>query len=392
MKRFPKNFFWGTAVSSYQTEGNTIYADWWQWEKSHPPTDNSRCGNACDFWNRFETYIAQAAKLGSRAFRISFEWSRIQPSPSKFDEHALAQYQEIIQTIRSHNMEPIVTIWHFSLPQWFAELGGWTKAHNRGYWNAYCQTLRDWFGKDIKYWITLNEPSTYATGGYIIGQWPPGKRTILGFLAVLRNLIMAHKNAYAILKNSENKIGASLNLSHDEAIHPGSWLEQFILKILAHYSDWGFLSYICRQLDFLGINYYFHNQISWVPGKKRKRHIDKSDVSWDVCPHGLYQVIEKAYKQCRKPILVTENGVADSHDKIRPSFIYDHIAWLNEAYAKGIPIIGYLHWSLMDNVEWQRGKEPRFGLMEMDYDQLIATPRPSFYIFQNIIKTYTDRI
>jgi len=392
MKLFPKNFLWGTAISSYQTEGNTANADWWQWEKQHPPPDNSRCGSACDFWNRYETYIEHAAALGSRAFRISLEWSRIQPTPTTWDEHALSQYNEIIQTIKSHNMEPVITVWHFSLPQWFAKKGGWTRSYNRGYWNAYCEKLRDTLAKDVRYWVTLNEPGAYAAMGYLTGYWPPGKHSIFKFISTLHGLIQAHRNAYAILKNKGNHVGISLNLSHDELVHPANWGERFVEMILGHYSDWGFLSYVKNRIDFLGINYYFHNQISWIPGKQRKRHLDKSDLRWDVCPRGMYQVMVKAYAQCKKPIFITENGVADNHDTIRQSFIRDHIAWLHEAYKEGIPVIGYLHWSLMDNVEWQRGKQPRFGLMEMDYEHMTATPRPSFYLYQDIIKAYTERI
>jgi beta-glucosidase len=392
MKRFPKDFLWGTAISSYQTEGNTKNSDWWQWEKQHPPTDNSRCGLACDFWNKFEIYIAQAAALGSRALRLSLEWSRIQPTPEKFDKAALSQYQKIIQTIRRYKMEPIVTVWHFSLPQWFADRGGWTKTRNRAYWNAYCQTAQTALAKDVRYWITLNEPSAYAAQGYLIGGWPPGRHSLWDFLAVRRNLIRAHHNAYAILKKPDNLVGVSLNLSYDEIVHPDSFFEKIILAALTHYSDWGFLPYVRRALDFIGINYYFHNKISWRFWEGRKKHLDKSDIGWNVCPKGLSWVAARAYRLCPKPILITENGLADSHDDLRPAFIRDHIAWLNQAFNQGLPIIGYLHWSLMDNVEWQRGKQPRFGLMAMDYEHLTATPRPSFYAYQDIIKAYTDRL
>jgi beta-glucosidase len=391
MELFPKDFFWGTAISSYQTEGNTFKADWWDWERHHPPQDNSQCGQACDFWNRYEFYIAKAAELGSRAFRFSLEWSRIQPTPDTWDEHALSQYSEIIQTIKSHQMEPVVTLWHFSLPLWFAQLGGWTKAHNRGYWNAYCEKIKDTLGKEVNYWLTLNEPSGYAANGYLTGLWPPGKHSPWNFLATMRHLILAHKNAYAILKTPVNHISLSLNLSYDELVHPKNWLERLFLIAWQHYSDWGFLSYVKNKIDFLGINYYFHNQISLIPGQKRRRHLNKSDTDWDICPQGLYRVIKEAYQQCRQPIFITENGLADAYDSIRPSFIREHIQWLHEAYTQGLPIIGYLYWSLMDNVEWQRGKQPRFGLMAMDYENLMATPRPSYYFYQDIIRAYTDR-
>lgn len=389
MNRFPKSFLFGTATSSFQVEGDNIYSDWWFWEQKGKIKDKSRSGKICDFWNKYEYYLDFAKDLGSNAFRFSLEWARINPQENTWNEQALNHYDKIIKAVKARDMKPIVTLWHFTLPQWLSEKNGWLNKDSLGYWQQYVEKINKYFGKEIEYWLTLNEPSIYCYKGFLEGTWPPGKTNIINAFRTLNKLIRAHRVAFSVLKQKDNLIGIALNLPSYEIKDPWCIFNILIAKILTHYSDWGFLKYIKESIDFVGINYYFHNRFLCNPIKPINFSGENtSDLGWGIYPRGIYEVTKKTYQICRKPIMITENGIADHKDQYRAQYIKDHIDWLLKATQEGTPVIGYLYWSLMDNFEWQEGKIPRFGLLEMNYQTLEAKPRESFEWYKRIIKSY----
>ncbi|HCI05546.1 MAG: Beta-glucosidase A [Parcubacteria group bacterium GW2011_GWC1_45_9] len=388
--KFPKSFLWGAAVSAYQVEGGNKFSDWWHWEiKNKKP----RSGKACNFWNKFSDYFDYLEKGKMNAFRLSVEWARVNPQKDKWDSEAIARYKTIIRNLKQRKIEPVLTLWHFSLPQWLAKDGGWLNPLALEYFEKYVVKIRKTLGEEIKYWTVLNEPGVYVYKSFIEGDWPPQKKySLFDVLRLRKILVKAHRAAYSILKTKNNFVSSAFNLSWDEPkskLNPFNKLAKYFLE---EFSDWGFLKELSSRLDFVGVNYYFHNLIDFPfqvigPNKNAKEF---SDIGWEIYPKGVYYVSKKAFQKYKKPLMITENGLADKKDLKRGKFLQDHIFWLNQSFQEGVQIIGYLHWSLMDNFEWSMGKNPRFGLLETDYKNMTPKPRKSFWLYKKLIESHTE--
>ena len=392
MLKFPKSFFWGAATSAYQVEGNNKYSDWWHWEIKNK---KERSDKACDFWNKYPEYFDYLESGKMNSFRLSIEWARVQPQKNKWDAKAFQHYREVIQDLKKRKIEPVVTLWHFTLPQWLAKTDGWQDPKALEYFAKYVKKVQKELDEDIKYWLTLNEPGIYIFKSFLEGDWPPQKEFALFDAVLLREiLVKAHKIAFTILKTRDNFVSCAFNLSADEVKVRLNPINHLVKYFLENFSDWSFLKRMKDELDFVSVNYYFHNLIDFpfqvMGGNKRAK--ENSELNWEIYPKGIYLVTKKAFKISGKPIFITENGLADAKDEKREKFLKDHIYWLHRAFETGTPVIGYLHWTLMDNFEWAMGKAPRFGLLEMDYDKMTAKPRNSFWFYKKLIETYTERI
>ena len=375
---FPAGFLFGAATSSYQVEGGNIN-DWTKWSKGD-------AGRACDSYNLFKKDFDLAVSLGHNAHRLSLEWSRIEPKEGEFDERELKHYEEVIKALKERGLEPFVTLWHFTLPVWFADKGGWLNKDSVVYFERYVTKVAETYKHlGIKFWVTINEPEIYTLNSYIRGIWPPGKKSLLYYRPVNNKLIKAHKSAYSIIKKivPYSEIGIAKNNSYFESHGRNPW-NKFI-KVFAdkHWNNY-FLSRIKDQSDFIGLNYYFHNRINWWFNRNENKSV--SDIGWEIYPEGLYRVLLDL-KLYNKPIYITENGLADSEDKKRGDFIKDHLNFALKAMKDGVKLRGYFHWSLLDNFEWQKGFGPRFGLVEVDYKTMKRTVRPSAKEYKKIIET-----
>jgi beta-glucosidase len=411
--RFPKNFFWGAATSGHQVEGNN-HNDWSEWEKSKariknlesrikdknfkknfPPhlfekwptplnLENYVSGRACDHYNCFEKDFAIAELLGHNSHRFSIEWSRIEPKEGCFDEKEIEHYSQVIAALKKLGIKPFVTIWHWTIPIWLKNKGGWQCEQTSDYFVRYAEKLSTSLGKDVEFWITLNEPEIYAAQSYFTGVWPPQKRNILAYLRVLRNLIKAHRKAYRVIKktNPNSKIGIAKNNIYFEARE-----NKFINRILKKSADWWWNFYFLNQIkdcqDFIGLNHYFHNRINYGFNKNENRKT--SDMGWELYPEAIFYVL-KDLKRYNKPVYITENGLADARDENRGWFISESLKNISKAINEGIDVRGYFYWSLFDNFEWDKGFWPRFGLVEVDYKTMERKIRPSAYRYAEIIK------
>ncbi len=392
--RLSQDFLFGTATSSYQIEGDNFWSDWWQWETLGRIKNQDKSGKLCDFWNQPEKYLDLNKKLGANAFKISLEWARLNPKEDQWNEDAFKRYLKIIRAIKQQGMEPIVGLWHFSLPQWFSEKGGWLNKNALSYWEQYVLRVKNALAGEVSYWLTLNEPTIYVYKGYVEGTWPPGRHNPWQAWQVRQQLKRAHQLAYALLKQPQTKISASTHLAFIETQHPWFPLEKLVAQIYRQLTDWGFLQAEKQNLDFISLNYYFHDVINLNPLAPlfRKKTSQFSDLGWEIYPAGIYQVVKQAYQLAGKPIIVMESGLADKDDRLRQQFISDHLKWLFQAKQEGVPVKGYLHWSLVDNFEWQEGRTPRFGLVEMDYEKIEPKPRPSFWFYKKLIETYRKKL
>ncbi len=398
MTVFPKSFLWGAATSAYQVEGGNQWSDWWSWERGGKRTaDHTTSGSASDFWNQYKLYIDLARQAGMNAMRISLEWARVNPEPGQFSERALKHYGEIIDYMRLQGIEPVVTLWHFTLPQWLAAKGGWLHRDSVSHFLAYVKTAHKALGNKVQWWITLNEPSVYLYESYILGVWPPERTFALWDVTRIRNrLARAHTLAYRILATQHNQVGIAANLFWDTGMTNIPFLNRILEWLPPRGNDWSFLHSIKNSMDYVGLNYYFKQfiKIGLTPPFVSASFLGKnprtsSDLGWEIAPQGIYEICKRLHKKFALPILITENGLADARDAKRTQFIKDHVSWLAKAGREGVAILGYLHWALVDNVEWQLGKKPRFGLIAMDYERMKPVPRQSLWAYKNIIEEYT---
>ncbi len=389
--QFPSYFLWGAATSAYQIEGGLIN-DWSEWEKSTQrlrylekqdlnPVD-FQSGLACNSWHMLDQDIACLKKIKATAYRFSIDWSRIEPEEGKFDKAALSRYANFVGRLREENIEPMVTLWHFTLPLWLKNKGGFTNTKIVDYFKSYVERVVLAL-PTVKLWQTINEPTVYAGDSYLKGVWPPQKKNFFSYLKVLRNLAKAHRSAYLVIKNSNQGalVGIATHNIYFQA-EPG-----LINKILQRGANWWWNHYwldkIRRQQDFIGLNFYFHNLIK--NGFSKNKNEVVSDLGWELYPQGLEPLLIDLWQRYHKPIYVTENGLADAQDKHRAWYLQTALASVYSALKQGVDVRGYFHWSLIDNFEWAHGFAPKFGLFAVDYKTFVRTPRPSALIYAKII-------
>lgn len=414
--KFPHSFFWGSATSSHQVEGGNIN-DWSEWEKANAERlardaktkwqpwqqekfpemfnpQNYISGRACDHYHRYEEDFDIAKQLGQNAHRFSIEWSRVEPQEGKFNEEAIEHYRNIILALRARGLEPFVTLWHWTNPLWIRDIGGWENKKTIEYFIRYVEKIVDSFGSEIKFWTPLNEPGSLVGMAYVKGAFPPQKRNLLLANRVFKNLMEAYREAYKLVHRKQKNV--SVGISH-YATYPTPYKNylwnSLLVKIVDYIRNWRFLNSVGKFNDFIGIQYYHHDMIALTTGKGklwgfidiRNENKEITDMGWEIYPEGIYYIIKKAVKY-KKPIYITENGLADAGDEKRTRFMKETLKNVHRAIQEGVDVRGYFYWSLLDNFEWDKGFWPRFGLVEMDYKTLERKIRPSAWEYAKICK------
>ncbi|NCN11876.1 glycoside hydrolase family 1 protein [Candidatus Kaiserbacteria bacterium] len=400
-KRFPEGFYWGAATASYQVEGGIEHCDWAMAARRElvPP-----CNNACDHYHRFETDFDIAKKLGHTAHRLSIEWARIEPEEGKFNMEEIAHYRAVLTALVARDITPFVTIWHFTLPLWFSESGSFERRDSPEIFARYATFLVKELGDLCTHFSTMNEPNVYGSNGWLRGSWPPFKRFVITDLVsitnsgrvyeaqatkglrplflywrVMKNLARAHNAAYSAIKHIAPLIEVSV-VKH-VIVFDANWNPFNKLKAaLANYV-WTsiFMNRTHQYCDSIGLNYYFYTQFGDTRQWKR------TDMDWNFAPEHIYDAL-MMLKKYKKPLFVSEAGVADSADRDRAEYITKQVAGVWQAIEDGADVRGHLYWSLLDNYEWALGFEKRFGLVAVDYDTLKRTIRPSAYVYKKIIE------
>ena len=372
---FSQGFLWGSATSSYQVEGGIDDCDW---------SNDFPAGLACDHYHRYEEDFDLLKTLHQNAYRFSIEWSRIEPEEGKFDEKEIEHYRQVILALRERGIEPFVTLWHWTNPLWLKDRGGWESGKVSYYFSRYAEKMASTLKDNVKFWITINEPEVFAANSYILKICPPYKKNPLAFFLVINNLVKAHKKAYEAIKKLQPgaQIGIATNNIYHEA--SGDPISRFIKNIVERLDHFYILNKIKNYQNFIGLNYYFHNRIKYFKFMQNENKL-VSDLGWEIYPKGIYFVLKNLTKY-KKPIYVTENGLADREDRYRKNFIKEHLFWTHKAMEDGVIVKGYFHWSLMDNLEWHKGFEPEFGLINIDYKSLNRKPRPSAFYYADICK------
>lgn len=298
----------------------------------------------------------------------------------------IEHYRKVLLALKSRNIRAMLTLHHFTLPLWLAEIGGFSNKKSIFYFLRFAIKVFSEYKDLVDFWITFNEPLVFAVRGYLDGAWLPKKKNTFLFLKVLKNQITAHKKIYKEFhsKKFDVQIGIAKNNVYLEPENKNYLLDRLSASISRYLWNKYFLNRVKNHSDFIGLNYYFHNKIKFIwENKNENKSI--SDIGWEIYPKGIYYVL-KELQEYRLPIYVTENGLADAKDNLRADFIKNHLYWIYKAIEEGINIKGYFHWSLMDNFEWEKGFGPKFGLVEVDYNTLERTPRPSALYYAQICK------
>lgn len=398
LTRLPSDFLWGVATAGYQWEGGDAAANWSAWEAAGHVRERS--GRAADGWRRYKEDLALAEKMGLNAFRFSIEWSRLEPTPGRFDPEAVAHYRDLLAECRARGLTPIVTLVHYTYPAWVDRLGpadakGWESKAAIAPYERYVRFVAKTFGPDIRYYLTFNEPTVMAEAGYLVGFWPPGKRSPAAFINAGRTLIAAHGRAYDAIHEldpdalvSFNNYAAAYQLAidpkDDSVPAPGDdWFLKAFANMLVPKRDDG-RDAKALKLDFVAVDYY--KRLS-IPGQI----IPPSPSVWHVYPEGFSEVLERYHRAFGLPILVAENGLATDNGKpradgwTRERYLVEHVAQLQKARAAGIPVFGYTYWTLTDNWEWG-SFDDRFGLyrVECRSGDYTRHPTPAASVYKTI--------
>lgn len=413
--KFPDDFFWGASTASHQIEGGT-YNQWSVWELANAlelsksaeanhgwlknwdrikdrATDpnNYVSGTGIEHYSRYEQDFDIAKKLNLNAFRFSIEWSRIEPEEGKWDEAEIEHYRQYIRALKQRGLEPFLNLWHWTNPVWFEERGGFMRRSNLGYFLRFAATVIEELGDDLNYVLVLNEPNIYAWYSFGEGRWPAPKTSRLAFMYVYLNLITAHRKAYKLLKDIKPalQISSAPQLVYNAPLDAANRWHRFGAW-LANWANNGlWLGLTSKHSDFIGFNNYFKNYAAGLgPGKFKNPKTPVNDLGWYMEPGAVGEMAVAIHKKYPgKPIIITENGVADETDEHRQWWLEETILAITKAKRQGADIRGYFHWSLLDNFEWAEGWWPKFGLVAVDREKnMKRTVRKSALWFAGELK------
>jgi beta-glucosidase len=408
--KFPKRFLWGASTSAHQVEGNT-HNQWTIWELENAKAlahkaeyqlqdldswpqikdrakdpGNYVSGDSAEHYRRYEEDFQLAKGMGMNALRYSIEWSRVEPEEGAWNAEAIEHYRRYTARLRELGIEPVVTLFHFTLPVWFAARGGFEKRSNVKYFIRFVEKIMNELGANIRIIVTINDPIGYARESYYDHHWPPALvRKRYKFWRVVNNLAYAHKKAAKMIHqlNRRYKVTIAYNTTYfypgDNAILSrisASWMQFF-------YDDY-FLGKVVKQCDFLGVNFCYSNRVYGYRVHNPEERL--GDDGRDLSPADLQFVLERLHREYKLPLIITETGVADAQDTHRKWLIMQHLVAIQKAIGHGVDVRGYLHKSLTDGGEWAYGKWPRFGLVHVDYKTKKRTLRPSAVWFGAVIK------
>ena len=417
--RFPTGFRWGVATAAHQYEGGNVNNQWHAWERSGHIRGGDRSGLACDWWNDAERDFDLAQRMGLNALRLSVEWSRIEPRPGEWDGAAIARYRQMLQALRERGIEPMVTLHHFTNPLWFEERGAFLTPYAVDLFARFAGRVAEELGDLCDLWCTVNEPNVYAVMGYLAGVFPPGRtRDLRAAVAVQASMARAHAAAYAAIHRArpEARVGWAQNYNIFAPARPRSPLDRFVAAAQdAAFNDFfpravrtgsaivpfrlvaGNLASVRGACDFAGVNLYYRDQVrfdprhigeafgrrSTRPGAPQGTDTTGAPAYSEVYPEAI-AVVARRVAAMGKPIYVTENGLSDPDDRLRPWQLALAVKTLHEVIEQGVDLRGYYYWSLVDNFEWAEGWHMRFGLVALDERTQARTPRRSAGLYSAI--------
>ncbi len=399
---FPKGFRWGVATAGHQVEGNNIASDLWVLEHVKPTYHRTPSGDACDSLNRWPIDLDLVKALELSTYRFSIEWSRIEPAMGEFSQAALDLYSRMIDGCLERGIAPFVTFNHFSVPAWFAGIGHWTDPSASDRFARYCDRAARAFADRIAYAATLNEPNTMRLIPWISGTPIPaaGRARIESAAAAaigaskfgnfmfndpdryLAQTLAGHAKGFDAIKavRSNLPVGVCLAIDDDQAVGTPDMRDRKRADV-----NGAWFAAAKEKSDFIGVQNYTRRL--WGPaGLVAPPKEAMVDLGMEYYPQSLGNAVEYVYREVGKQIFVTENGIATHDDAVRARYIPEAIAGLKRAMDGGIPVMGYIHWTLMDNFEWAAGYDATFGLASVNRQTFKRTLKPSASVYARIAK------
>jgi len=381
--KFPANFLWGTATSSTQVEGH-VTNEW----TDFTARDGGNCHIACNSYHRYHEDVDWMAQLGVKAHRMSIEWSRLQSTPfAPLDEDELARYRVIFERMTAAGITPMVVLHHFSNPPWITSSGGWLNPATVSAFLDYIKKLSVALRRHVRIWNTFNEPDTYASCTYVIGEFPPHyKWRFAAFRTVIRHMAQAHRKACEILRQEGSdlgpvEVGFSKNWTCFESFKKTSLWDHGVAAVShALFNRFVLHSFLGgkrkESSTYLGLNYYgrvrYHHfrplipTYGFSPGQLAGMGVICDDM-FERHPDGMETVLHQLQKRYQLPMYITEHGSASDDEAFRERDLKQNLAALHRAISGGADVRGFFYWSLLDNFEWQFGYSKKFGLVEVDF-------------------------
>jgi len=440
--KFPYNdFLWGVATAAHQIEGGNTNNQWADWEEAHEngrPRTKDRSGIACDHWNRYHTDIGLMKDLGLNAYRFSIEWSRIEPQEGVWNQEAIERYHKILDALNQAQITPMATLFHFTEPKWFRDKGSWEDEKNIDYYVRFASLCMKEYGRKVKWWCTINEPAVYVTGGWISGTFPPGKRNSPLAGTVLMNLMKAHVKCYKTLKGLKDgpgsQIGIVKNIFQFDPAEYFNPLDHYVAGVvdggfnesILEFFRTGHFNFNMKPIseaswfddaaphsnDFIGLNYYSHYLVKFnfkfllkqvlpflFPGDVQPFILihpegqTLTDMPHTMYPEGIYRALDRI-STLQKPIIITENGIADAYDDRRQMYLrrylYSVSKWIEHHQNTHSRLLGYFYWTLMDNFEWAEGYTMKFGLYETNFQTQERKFRAGSQFFKDVVHHFRN--
>lgn len=435
---FSKDFLWGASSAAYQIEG--AYDEdgkgagiWDALSTGH--VKHGENGNiACDHYHRYKEDIALMKEMGLKAYRFSISWPRIMPQEGKINEKGIMFYKNLVTELINAGIEPLCTIFHWNLPMWLHEKGGWHCEKISDYFAEYTKTVVDALSDKVTYWMTVNEPACFIGNGYVTGMHAPfencmdlehPENMLEKVSALSKNVFLAHGKAVSVIRahaKKSPKIGIALNgfvitpseespdeisnakaATYNEQGGFGSinwWADPMIKgeipQMMKHLITEEERKIICQPLNFFGFNCYNSANYDEYSGYNAAVYpgMPRTAMGWSITSDVLYWAARFIYERYGLPVLITENGMANVdfimsdgkvHDPQRIEYMKAYISGLQKAAEEGIPVIGYMYWSVMDNFEWAEGYDYRFGLLYVDYQTQKRIRKDSSYWYSDVI-------
>ena len=439
--RFPDTFLWGASTSAYQIEGSPL-ADgagpsiWQRFAHSPGRTTNGDTGDiACDHYNRWRSDVTLMKELGLQAYRFSISWSRVFPEGTgRINEKGLDFYEHLVDALLDEGITPNATLFHWDLPAALDDRGGWLNRDVADWFGDYATAVFARLGDRVPMWATLNEPWVVTDGGYLHGALAPGHRNLYEAPIATHNLMRAHgrgvqayraesrKGQIGLVVNLEPKDAATDSREDRDAAQRGDaymnrqyldpvFLGKYPEEMTDIFGDaWPEFSdedmkLIGQKIDFLGINYYTRGVVRNDPlalpvriAYVRQPEHAYTETGWEVHPPSLTRTLTWVTERYGKlPLYITENGAAiydtphviDGRvdDPIRVWYFREHIKAVHDAMEQGADVRGYFAWSLLDNYEWSLGFSKRFGIVHVNYDTQVRTPKASALFYREVIRS-----
>lgn len=435
-----KHMIFGTATAAYQVEGavdedGRTPSIWDTFCKQPGKIENGDNGNvACDHYHLYKDDIALMKELGTDSYRFSISWSRIFPQRGKYNSNGMRYYKRILAELKRNGISAAVTLYHWDLPQWAQDLGGWENRECAFWFLEFATKCFEELDYDVDVWITHNEPWCASFLSYHIGEHAPGYQSLEKAITVAHHLLLSHGLAVKAYRNMHglHKIGITLNLS--PAYSPSrKFSDRLAVSIQDGYQNRWFLEpifnkhypvdmaalfaarteskfefikdedfeIISEPIDFLGINFYSrayvkYNHKTELFTESAPSNMKQTDMGWDICPESLADLMLSVRTYTALPVYITENGSAwkdwvqddEVHDADRVDYLLRHLREIEILNSEGLNIAGYYCWSFSDNFEWAKGYTKRFGLVYVDFKTQKRIPKDSFYAYQTYIQNY----